>query len=383
MALFKKNPNEVNYPEGKKTFLSVIKSEGSPESLIWKVPYEDFNVNSRLIVSENEDALFWKNGVVEEIFSAGEYVLDTNNYPFLSRIKNSLSGGVSIYNCKVYYVNKAHKLDMKWGTDGPIQVVDKVHGIATTLMSRGSFTVQVKDSKKFFLKYVGPNIDQLGPADVISEFRAPFNQSVKSSIGRVVKSMDDEIIGICSRQDEIADMIKPVLDEVLDEYGIRLVNFYISALEIADDESRKQLEAARADRVAMSIRAQGEKARLDTLGITFQESASAEILNNMAKNEGNPLTGAGAGLGFGIAAGGAFGNMAGNMMMQQPMGQQGQQPVQQNQPCLICPGCRATVPMNSKFCPECGFALVRNCPKCGNPLEPTAKFCPECGERIS
>ena len=64
MALFKKNPNEVNYPEGKKTFLSVIKSEGSPESLIWKVPYEDFNVNSRLIVSENEDALFWKNGVV-------------------------------------------------------------------------------------------------------------------------------------------------------------------------------------------------------------------------------------------------------------------------------------------------------------------------------
>lgn len=195
--------------------------------------------------------------------------------------------------------------------------------------------------------------------------------------------MDDEIIGICSRQDEIADMIKPVLDEVLDEYGIRLVNFYISALEIADDESRKQLEAARADRVAMSIRAQGEKARLDTLGITFQESASAEILNNMAKNEGNPLTGAGAGLGFGIAAGGAFGNMAGNMMMQQPMGQQGQQPVQQNQPCLICPGCRATVPMNSKFCPECGFALVRSCPKCGNSLEPTAKFCPECGERIS
>ena len=95
MGLFSKNPNEVNYPHGKKHFTDVIKKSSPIETLIWLNPEEDFNTNSTLIVAESEEALFFKNGVIEEVFQCGRYKLSTNNYPFLSRITNALSGGIS------------------------------------------------------------------------------------------------------------------------------------------------------------------------------------------------------------------------------------------------------------------------------------------------
>ncbi len=385
MAIFKKNPKDAAYPDGKKPFMSVIKNEGSPDALIWKVPYEDFNENSRLIVGEHEEAIFYKNGVIEEIFTGGEFILSTNNYPFLSRIRNSLTGGVSIFNCKIFYINKAHKLDLRWGTDGPVQVVDRKYDIATTLVSRGAYTIQVNDSKKFYMKYAGPNVNQIEPMDIVTSFRAPFNQTVKVSLGKAVKSMDDEIIGICARQDEIAEGMKPMLDEVLEEYGLRLVNFYVEAIEVADDESRKQLEAARTNRVSAAINAQGEKARLDTLGITWSQSESAKIMDDLAKNEGNILASAGAGLGFGVAAGGTFGNMARNVMVPLNQTPENQVPSDQNKPAepqkISCPKCSKEISIDSKFCPECGYSMIRTCPNCGKNLNIDSKFCPECGTK--
>ena len=32
-----------------------------------------------------------------------------------------------------------------------------------------------------------------------------------------------------------------------------------------------------------------------------------------------------------------------------------------------------------KFCPECGYSLIKVCKKCGVQLSDTVKFCPECG----
>ena len=390
MAWFK-NKNESAYDRGQKTFLSVIKSDNnagsygamSADDVFWKVPFEDFNIHSKLIVGESEDALFYKNGVILEVFSGGEYDLETNNYPFLSRIRNLLSDGISVYNARVYYINKAHKLDNRWGTDSAIQVVDKKYNIATSVMARGAYTLQIIDSKKFFLKFVGLNQNRLTAADVIGEFRAPVSQKIKSTIGSVIKSMDDEIIGICSRQDEVAEAVTPQLQPIFDEYGIRLVNFYIEALDIANDESRKALEAARTKRATTQIEAEGEKARLETLGITWAQSESASIMHDAAKNEGSGMVGAGVGLGFGVAAGANMYNMAGKTMTPLEGEQQPQQNQQKKEPTrsVTCV-CGETIAATCKFCPYCGAKVNQFCPNCGNKLQLGARFCSECGGKI-
>lgn len=404
MALFKKNPNEVYYPEGKKTFLSIIKNESGPTDILWKVPYEDFNEGSKLIVGENQEALFYKNGVIEEIFTAGEYTLSTQNYPFISRLKNSLSGGVSAFNCKVYYVNENQNMNLRWGTDGPVQVRDPRFDLATSVISRGAYTIAVVNAKQFFLKYVGNNEERIDTSDIPIKFRAPINQTIKSSLGKVIRDMDDEILGICDRQMEVAEAQKPYLEAVFGEYGLRLIDFYVEAIEIADNESRKVLEAARAARAATIITAQGERARLDTLGITYQTERTYDVLQGAAENEGAGLTAMMAGAGAGLVYGGAIGNMAANNLTpvqnQQVAGGPAPQfqrmqssdvsmqmsghvaPAPQPTGGNFCTDCGADVPAGSKFCPGCGKSMQILCPDCSSPVARGSKFCPECGKKL-
>ena len=50
---------------------------------------------------------------------------------------------------------------------------------------------------------------------------------------------------------------------------------------------------------------------------------------------------------------------------------------------MRCPSCKADIPGGSKFCPQCGTALLGGCPSCGNTNPASAKFCLECGQRLS
>src|SRR6195256_3570044 len=49
---------------------------------------------------------------------------------------------------------------------------------------------------------------------------------------------------------------------------------------------------------------------------------------------------------------------------------------------MQCPNCKADIPEGSKFCLECGTALLGCCPSCGNANPASAKFCLECGHKL-
>ena len=68
-----------------------------------------------------EEAIFIKGGVVEQVFDNGTYKLSTENYPFISRLRNVFTGGISTFNCVVYFVRKPHSMEILWGTSPPIQ----------------------------------------------------------------------------------------------------------------------------------------------------------------------------------------------------------------------------------------------------------------------
>ena len=98
-----------------------------------------------LIVMPGESAVFVNGGVIEQIFRNGTYKLTTQNYPFITRLRNYFSGGVSVFNAVVYFVKIAHSIEILWGTTSPIQVRDKILGIATKLRARGSYKVQISE----------------------------------------------------------------------------------------------------------------------------------------------------------------------------------------------------------------------------------------------
>lgn len=304
MSLFRRNPNEVNFAGGSKNFSDVIKNTGDGNLLIWRQPEEDFNTNSTLIVNPGEEAIFIKNGEILQVFSNGSYELKTENYPFLSRIRNMLTGGVSKYSCSVYYVRLAHSMEILWGTESPIQLRDPVQRIATSVRARGSYKIQIRNSNIFLTKLLGNNVQALDQSEIEKYFNEQFQQKIKSTLTRALKNSNEEILGICSEMDLFAEEIAPLIQEVFEEYGIKLINFSISAMDIPeDDPNRQYLEDAYA------------KAReLDIMGERYRTIKGMEILENLSVNPGaGGIASAGAGLGMGMAAGSVIGDIAKNV----------------------------------------------------------------------
>ena len=341
MALFRKNPNETAYTEGKKHWADVIKNSGPGELLIWRQPEEDFNTNSTLIVMPGEEAIFIKGGTVEQTFDNGTYKLSTENYPFISRLRNAFTGGVSTFNCVVYFVRKAHSVEIRWGTDSPIQVRDKMLGIATKLRARGAYKVQIGDPVKFLEKLIGNNVFYQTQEELNKYFISEFQSKIKSVIARAINESDTEILGIDSRLDELSDTIEPFMQEILDDYGLKCVKFTVAAVDIDDDELRKRYDEIGIDAIAKMRNAQADKAVMGILGDDWGKQQAANILGNLSMNPGaGGVAAAGAGMGMGMAAGGAFGSMAQQMFA--PMSSN--TPVQQPQPFQQAPSGRFSSP---------------------------------------
>lgn len=305
MAIFKKNANESAFSGGKKNWTDVIKNTGPGELLLWKQPEEDFNTNSTLIVMPGEEAIFINSGTIEQTFENGTYKLSTRNYPFISRLRNAFSGGISVFNSVVYFVRKAHSMEIFWGTDSPVQVRDPKLMISTSVQARGSYKIKIENSGKFLSKLVGGNIPFITQEELNKYFRSEFQQHIKASLAKSIKNSNEEILGICAEQDILAQKLQPILQESLDNYGLHLETFTIAAIDIPEnDKSRQMLEDAFAKKGVMNI-----------LGDDWGKQQQVEILKDVANNPNSGgLAAAGAGLGMGMAVGGAMGGMATQQM---------------------------------------------------------------------
>jgi len=316
MALFEKNRNEAAYVGGKKHWADVIKNSGPGDLLIWRQPEEDFNTNSTLIVMPGEEAIFIKGGNIEQTFDNGTYKLSTENYPFISRLRNAFTGGISTFNCVVYFVRKAHSMEILWGTSSPIQVRDKLLGIATKLKARGAYKIQVDNPQKFLTKLIGNNINIMDQQSLLDDYFAnEFQGKIKSSITRALNETQTELLGIEAHIEEFAETVEPFLGEVFTDYGLKIIKFSIAALDIEGDELRRRYDEIGMDAIAKMRNAQADKGVMDVLGDNWAKQQAANILGTVAANPGTGggMTSAGAGLGMGMVAGGAFGNMAQQM----------------------------------------------------------------------
>jgi membrane protease subunit (stomatin/prohibitin family) len=345
MALFKKNANEANYATGKKNWADVIKNtsfeEGYGRLLVWKQHEEDFNTNSTVIVNRGELAVFMKNGNIEEVLKPGDYKLSTENYPFISRLRNAFTGGVSTFNCFVFFFNTAISTELTWGTgDGPITFKDPEIGKVVQIRGNGTYNIQVKDPGVLIDKMVTSNILDFTPETIKTFLSGRMQEHIISTIHGVLEAKDTLVYNVISKLSDFSKAIKPQLNEIFDGFGLELENFAIKTLrpdEKTEAEYNKLIDETLWDIKRKTAEAEGDLARMEKLG--DERWMKQQMMNNMKTMAENPgaaggLMGAGMGMGMGAAAGGMFGQMMQPMMqqpMQQPMmqGQYQQQPMMQ------------------------------------------------------
>ncbi len=282
--------------------LDSINNPYSGSYLIWAYPGEDFNINSVLTVNPGEEAIFVKNGEIVNVFANGRYELKTENYPFVSGLRNSLSHGESTFKCKILFVSLNQSQQVLWGTDSPILLRDPVQHIATKVVGRGSYRVKVVDGTLLVTKLIGMGTATFAANELQKYFCNQLQQHIKTEIAHAIANNGKEVLETCADLNALASMLSPIISDIFIGFGIALEQFSISGLDIPDgDPSRELLEQAYA-----------KSRELDILGENYGRIKSTDILTNLSQNEGTgTFAGAGIALGLGGKATSAIGELLG------------------------------------------------------------------------
>ncbi len=343
--------------------VEVLKYDGKKDVLAWKYPSQELGTWTQVIVNESQEAVFVKEGKILDVLGPGRHTLSTENIPILSKLINLPFGGRTPFTAEVWFINRAHIIDVKWGTPSPIQLQDPKYKVFIPVRSFGQFGVQINDAKSFLTKIVG-TLNIFDQTELVNYFRGLLVSKIKDNISTYLIEKQISILEINAFINEISDGLKEEIQTEMSKYGINVVNFYVTSIDTPEeDTSVKKLKDALA-----------KKAEMDIVGFNYTQERSFDTLEGAAKNEGSigsNIMGAGIGLGMGVNMGG--------MVTEQMKDVTKNISISNNEE-RRCSNCNAQLSGNQKFCSECGKPVDDICSNCGAILRKGQKFCPECGK---
>ncbi len=323
-----------------------VKYDGPANVLVWRYPPDDLSWGTQVIVNQSQEAIFFAGGAAQDVLGPGTHTLKTANIPLLRGIIKAPFGGDTPFAAEVYYVNKAVNLDVKWGTNNPIPVLDPKFNVFLPVRAFGQFGIQIADSRAFVTQLSATNpsftSDQLS-----NYFRGVLLTKAKDYIAETIIKQKINLLEISAHLEDMSSGIQAKLEGEFAKYGVKLVNFYLNSVDVPEDD----------DTVVRLKKMLADKAELDILGDKYQQKRTLDVMEKAAGNEGGGA-GAGMGMGMGLGAGLGMGQMMGNAMGQMNQGGQA--------------GAAASA----------GAAGAKFCSQCGKPLAGGAKFCAECGAKL-
>lgn len=381
---------------------NIIQYEGDNSTFIWKHPCKDFNTTSQLIVHESQEAVFYMNGQILDKFEAGRHTLETQNIPLISKFFNKAFNKETPFHCEVYFINKTEQMAIKWGTDSHVEYIEPAYAFPVQLGASGEMILRVEDACKLLVKIVGTesNLSQTG---LTQKFRAFLMTKFKTYISNYIKSNKINIFEIDERLQEISDNLHKMLVPDFLEYGLFLVNFFVTTVvkpennpyyakfkalhyrlytDVAEAKLQQSVSIIKqeTEKQRTILEAEGLASKRQIEGYTYHQERSFDVAEKVASNQSvGEYTNMGIGLGVMAGVGGTVGNIVGGSL------DEAIKP--QKQANAKCTKCGAALPPNAKFCLECGIKTepVLNdkiiCPACGKET-PSGKFCIECGEKL-
>lgn len=344
--------------------IDVVRFDGlkSRDWLIYKYPSEQLVLGTQLIVQEGQVALFVKGGTVADVFYPGTYTLSTNNLPILKKLVNLPFGGQTPFSAEVYFINTTVRLDINWGTIDPIQLIDPKYYVKLRVRAFGQMGLKVLDVTTLFKEVIGG----MQKADIVKfdkikeYYRGLLVIKVKSAVADAIITNGISALEISTKLEKLSESVKEQISSEFEKYGFSVANFYIQSINFPDEDFDK-INKILEDKAAFEIMGDGR----------YATKRSFDVYEGAANNESGV---AGAFAAGGIGLGAAMGMGA---SMNQTVGN----PIHKEDT-KACVSCGKQIPLNSKFCPECGFNNSEIICECGNKLAPGTKFCPECGKKV-
>jgi membrane protease subunit (stomatin/prohibitin family) len=298
------------------------KAQGKPilpmdQVYAWKFNSTELSTWTQLIIHESQEAVVFRGGAMDGPFGPGRHVLKTENLPVIGKLLN-LPFGRSPFTAEVWYTNRAIPLDVQWGTREPIRIQDSKYGIVIPVSAHGQYAVQIENSRKFLVKLVG-TMSEFNKEKLKEYFRGLILTIAKTTIAKKMGGNTGlSVLEIATQLTDISDAIKAELNDQLDEFGLKLVNFFVSHIDVnEDDPSIKKLREALA-----------KKAEMDIVGFNYQQERSFNAMegaagytgaqgNTINQFQNKPADGGVAGSMIGLGVGMGVGVPIGQTMGQQ------------------------------------------------------------------
>ncbi len=313
----------------------------SNQALVQRMPAEgtaDIKYGAQLIVQQNQEAVFFRDGKALDVFQPGRHTLTTANVPILTRLL-TIPWEKSPFQACVYFIGKQTFVDQKWGTPQPIVFRDKDFGMVR-LRSFGKYSLRVADSSVLINTLVGTQ------GKYTTEAACDFLRDlIVSRLADVLGSAGMGLLDMPMHYEQIASGARAKVAADFAKYGLELVDFFINAITPPDE-------------VQQAIDARSSMGAVGDLN-AFMKFQAAQSMAKMAQ-QGGGAGDASSAMGMGMGAG--FGMMMPAMIREAMMAgapQAAQMATQPTQPAPQSPAGPQMTPlgMTSPVLPQRGGAV--------------------------
>ncbi|MCU0721046.1 MAG: SPFH domain-containing protein [Pirellula sp.] len=210
----------------------------SNQSLIARVPESGtaaIQFGAQLIVQQNQEAIFFRDGRAMDSFGPGRHTLTTANLPIIGKLL-TIPFERSPFQACVYFIGKQTFIDQRWGTRTPITVRDPHFGVVR-LKGYGKFAYRITDGALLLNSIVGTQ-GKFTTEEVLNYLR----DVILAGLTDLIATSGIGLLDLPSRMDDISAAARIKLGDQFSKHGLELTEFFISSIS-APEEVQKAIDA--------------------------------------------------------------------------------------------------------------------------------------------